>query len=81
MIDADAPDRDTLEHVCMITRDQPCPIVLFSGDDDAVRIEQAPRAGVTSQQDLAATQNQLAARKLAMERNVSSRTSRRKWWI
>ena len=92
VIDADAPDRDMLEHVCMITRDQPRPIVLFTDDDNAVRMEQAMRAGVTSyvvkgiaperikpilqvamlrfaehqalKQDLAATQNQLAERKL-----------------
>ena len=92
VIDADAPDRDMLEHVCMITRDQPRHIVLFTDDDNAVRMEQAMRAGVTSyvvkgiaperikpilqvamlrfaehqalKQDLAATQNQLAERKL-----------------
>jgi response regulator NasT len=48
VIDADAPDRDTLEHVCMISRDQPRPIVMFTDDDDAAKIEQAMRAGVTS---------------------------------
>ena len=48
VIDADAPDRDTLEHVCMISRDQPRPIVLFTDDDDIARMKQAMRAGVTS---------------------------------
>lgn len=48
VIDADAPDRDTLENVCMISRDQPHPIVLFTDDDDPSKIEQAMRAGVTS---------------------------------
>lgn len=48
VIDADAPDRDTLEHVCMISRDQPRPIVLFTDDDDIAKMKQAMRAGVTS---------------------------------
>ena len=48
VIDADAPDRDILEHVCMISRHQPRPIVLFTDDDDAEKIKQAIRAGVTS---------------------------------
>ena len=48
VIDADAPDRDMLEHLCMISRDQPHPIVLFTDDDNEVRIKQAIRAGVTS---------------------------------
>jgi len=48
VIDADAPDRDMLEHVCMISRHQPRPIVLFTDDDDAAKIKQAIRAGVTS---------------------------------
>ena len=48
VIDTDAPDRDTLEHVCMISRDQPRPIVLFTDDDDVARMQQAIRAGVTS---------------------------------
>jgi response regulator NasT len=48
VIDIDAPDRDMLEHVCIISRDQPRPIVLFTHDDDAAKIKQAIRAGVTS---------------------------------
>lgn len=48
VIDMDAPDRDMLEHVCMISRDQPHPIVLFTDDDDAAKIKQAIRAGITS---------------------------------
>jgi len=48
VIDADSPDRDTLENVCMISRDQPHPIVLFTDDDDEAKITQAIRAGVTS---------------------------------
>lgn len=48
VIDADSPDRDMLEHVCSISRDQPRPIVLFTDDDDAATMQQAMRAGVTS---------------------------------
>ncbi len=48
VIDADAPDRDMLEHLCMISRDQPHPIVMFTDDDDTANIKQALRAGVTS---------------------------------
>jgi len=48
VIDADAPDRDMLEHVCIISRNQPRPIVMFTDDDDAAKIKQAIRAGVTS---------------------------------
>lgn len=48
VIDADAPDRDMLEHLCMISRDQPHPIVMFTDDDNTANIKQALRAGVTS---------------------------------
>ncbi len=33
IIDTDSPSRDVLEHVVMISRDQPRPIVMFSSDD------------------------------------------------
>lgn len=48
VIDIDSPDRDMLEHVCVISRNQPHPIVLFTDDDDETKIKQAIRAGVTS---------------------------------
>ena len=48
VIDADAPDRDMLEHLCMISRDQPHPIVMFTDDANEAKIKQAIRAGVTS---------------------------------
>lgn len=48
VIDVDSPDRDMLEHVCVISRNQPHPIVLFTDDDDEAKIKQAIRAGVTS---------------------------------
>lgn len=48
IIDTDSPDRDTLEHVCLISQDQPKPIVMFSHDDDSNKIRQAIRAGVSA---------------------------------
>lgn len=48
IIDTDSPDRDTLEHVCVISRDQPRPIVMFTHDDDSDKIRQAIRAGVSA---------------------------------
>lgn len=48
IIDTDSPDRDMLEHVCAITRDQPRPIVMFTHDEDAAKMRKAIQAGVTS---------------------------------
>ena len=48
IIDTDSPSRDTLEHLCMVSRDQPRPIVMFTHDDDSEKIRAALRAGVSS---------------------------------
>jgi response regulator NasT len=48
IIDRDSPDRDTLEHVCMVTRDDPRPIVMFTQDQDRTMIREALKAGVTA---------------------------------
>lgn len=48
VIDRESPDRDTLEHVCMVTRDEPRPIVLFTQDGDRSMIQAAVRAGVSA---------------------------------
>jgi len=48
IIDRDSPDRDTLEHVCMVTRDQPRPIVMFADDGDRMLIRAAVDAGVSA---------------------------------
>ena len=48
IIDRDSPDRDTLEHVCSVTRDAPRPIVLFTHDNDRVSIQAAVKAGVSA---------------------------------
>jgi response regulator NasT len=48
IIDRDSPDRDTLEHVCMVTRDEPRPIVMFTQDKDRMRMREALKAGVSA---------------------------------
>ena len=48
IIDRDSPDRDTLEHVCMITRDDPRPIVMFTQDKDQRLMREALEAGVSA---------------------------------
>ena len=48
IIDMDSPDRDTLENLGFVARHQPRPIVLFTDDDDPVKIQTAVRAGVSA---------------------------------
>jgi response regulator NasT len=48
ILDTESPDRDTLEHLCVISRDQPRPIVMFTHDDDSDKIRAAIRAGVSA---------------------------------
>lgn len=48
IIDRDSPDRDTLEHVCMITRDDPRPIVMFTQDRNRAMMREALEAGVSA---------------------------------
>lgn len=48
IIDRESPDRDTLEHVCSVTRDQPRPIVMFADDGDRAAIRAAVDAGVSA---------------------------------
>ena len=48
IIDTDSPSRDVLEHVVMVSRDQPRPIVMFSSDDAPQTIRDAVRAGVSA---------------------------------
>lgn len=48
ILDVDSPDRDTLEHLCVISQDQPRPIVMFTHDGDGDKIRAAIRAGVSS---------------------------------
>lgn len=48
IIDLESPDRDTLEHMHTISRDQPRPIVMFAEDDDSNTIHQAIKSGVSA---------------------------------
>lgn len=48
ILDTESPDRDTLEHLCVISRDQPRPIVMFTHDDDSEKIRAAIRSGVSA---------------------------------
>lgn len=48
ILDTESPDRDTLENLCIINRDQPSPIVMFTHDDDSDKIRAAIRAGVSA---------------------------------
>ena len=48
LVDMARPDRDALEGIRVIASNQPKPIVLFVDQDDAVFMEEAIRAGVSS---------------------------------
>lgn len=48
IIDTESPDRDTLEHICVVSRDSPRPIVMFSADADGGKIREAVAAGVSA---------------------------------
>lgn len=48
IIDTESPARDVLEHVVIVTRDQPRPIVMFSSDNAPESIREAVRAGVSA---------------------------------
>ncbi len=48
IIDTDSPSRDVLEHVVMVSRDQPRPIVMFSSDGASDTIRDAVKAGVSA---------------------------------
>ncbi len=47
ILDTESPDQDTLEHLCVISRDQPRPIVMFTNDGDKEKMQHAIRAGVS----------------------------------
>lgn len=48
IIETESPDRDMLEHLCTLSRNQPRPVVMFADDDSEASIRQAIRSGVTS---------------------------------
>ncbi len=48
LVETDTPSRDTLEHLSIMGRDMPRPVVVFAQDDDDDVIRQAVKAGVSS---------------------------------
>lgn len=48
IVAADSPDRDTLEHIGLTTRDAPRPVVMFTQDRESESIRAAVRAGVSA---------------------------------
>jgi two-component system, response regulator / RNA-binding antiterminator len=48
IIDIESPDRDTLENMAILHRDNPRPVVMFAEEGDASIIERAVRAGVSA---------------------------------
>lgn len=48
VVDIDSPDRDTLDTMALLHRDNPRPIVMFAGENDVGSIERALRAGVSA---------------------------------
>jgi response regulator NasT len=48
IIETESPSRDVLEHIAVMGRHQPRPIVMFSDDDDTETIREAVRAGVSA---------------------------------
>jgi len=48
IIDMDSPDRDTLENLCVMSRDEPRPVVMFTHDGDSGKIRAAVQAGVSA---------------------------------
>ncbi len=48
IIDTDSPDRDTLENLCVVSRDEPRPVVMFTHDGDSDKIRAAVEAGVSA---------------------------------
>ena len=48
IIDTESPTRDVLEHVVMVSRDLPRPIVMFADDSSADTIRDVMQAGVSA---------------------------------
>jgi response regulator NasT len=48
LIETESPSRDTLEHLAVMNRDMPRPVVMFSQDGDSNTIRSAIKAGVAA---------------------------------
>jgi len=48
VIDTESPSRDMLEHIVLLTRHTPRPVIMFATDGDPEAIRKAVRAGVSA---------------------------------
>ncbi len=48
IVGTDSPSRDSLEDICLLSRDAPRPIVMFTHDGDREKIREAIRSGVSA---------------------------------
>lgn len=48
VIDTESPSRDVLEHLVVVSRETPRPVVMFTSDDAPEKIRAAVRAGVSA---------------------------------
>ena len=48
LIETESPSRDTLEHLAVMNRDMPRPVIMFSQDSDQTTIRSAIRSGVAA---------------------------------
>lgn len=48
LIDSESPGRDVLEQVCLVSRDQPRPIVMFTDEHDPRVMRRAIQSGVSA---------------------------------
>jgi response regulator NasT len=48
LIDSESPSRDVLEQVCLVSRDQPRPIVMFTDEHDPRVMRRAIQSGVSA---------------------------------
>lgn len=48
LVETDSPSRDTLENLAVMDRAMPRPVIILTSDDDASRMREAFRAGVSA---------------------------------
>jgi two-component system, response regulator / RNA-binding antiterminator len=48
IVDTESPSRDALEHIALVSRDAPKPVVMFASDASSDAIRNAVRAGVSA---------------------------------
>ena len=48
LIDSDSPGRNVMEQICLVTRDQPRPIVMFTDEQNPDVMRQAIQSGVSA---------------------------------